>query len=160
MLCVMRIDVVLSVWFSVWIRFVVMLSEIGLRFVNGLLYMMSCGLSVIVCVSVMWCVILFDILDGIRLCVLCSLIVLSFISMRLWIRFLGRLVCLCSVNVMFLNIDMLVNNVLNWNSMFILWCNVYSLLCVCVLILVLLNSIWLWCVCMRLLIRCSMVVLL
>lgn len=94
--------------------------EIGLSLVKGLLYMISVGLSVMVCVSVIWCVMLLEILVGLSDVVLCRFMVLSFMSIRLWMSVLFRLVCLCSGKVMLLNIVMLVKSVLFWNSMFIL----------------------------------------
>lgn len=69
---------------------------IGFCLINGLLYMMSLGLSVIVFVSVVWCVILFESLLGIKYVVLCSLIVFNFSSIKVLIMVLLSLVCLCN----------------------------------------------------------------
>lgn len=128
-LWVIMIEVVLSVLFNLWISCLIILSVIGLRLVNGLLYMISIGLSVMVWVSVICWVMLLESLLGINFCVLCRLIVFSFISMRLWIIFFDMLVCLWIGKVMLLKIDILVNSVLNWNNIFILWCRWYNLLC-------------------------------
>lgn len=85
-----------SVLFSLEISFISMFMVMGFCLIKGLLNMMRFGFSVIVCVSVVRCVILLESLEGISLVVLCSFMVFSFIIIVLCNNGVGSWVCLCS----------------------------------------------------------------
>lgn len=119
-LCVIISDDKFNILFSDFISLISIFIDIGFWLVKGLLYIISLGLRVIEWVKVVWCVILFDNLDGIKFCVLWRFIVCNFIRIISWIKFLLSWVCLCKGKVILLNIDILVNKVLFWKSIFIL----------------------------------------
>lgn len=159
-LWVIIILVRLSVLFNLWMSLISMFIEIGFCLVNGLLYIMRFGFSVIDLVNVVWCVILFDSLLGINWVVFCSFIVCNFNDIIVVIIDFDSLVCFCNGNVILLNIDILVNNVLFWNNMFIWWWVWYNLWCDIFIIELLLNVILLLLGCNCLLINFNSVVLL
>lgn len=158
-LWVIMIFVSFKVLLSFLISLIKMFIEIGFWFVNGLLYIIKLGFNVIVCVSVVCCVILFDNLFGINEVVFFKLIVCSFNVIVVVIMFFESWVCFFNGNVMLLNIFMLVNSVLFWNNMFMWWWVWYSFCWFMVIIELLLNFMFFLLGISCLLIKCSNVVL-